>query len=129
MDWSVIAQPDPSLANQRIELRVGLGFEQNTTLLPDATSVTHMGIRIYQPFSDDGSIFVLAPRDTLPNRQFEEAIKYTNGREVESTYLLRGVYRTDIDPNSRQKVTLVVESFVPAPLFAVNPAPRPDGRD
>jgi hypothetical protein len=83
-----------------------------------------MGIRIYQPGTDDGSIFVLARRNTLPNRQFEEAIKYTNGRDVESTYLLRSIYRTDIDPpTSRQKVTLVVESIVPAPFVAEEKPP------
>ncbi len=86
--------------------------------LSDATPATHMGIRIYKPGTDDGSIFVLARRNSLPNRQFEEAIKFNNGREVESAYLLRGVYRTDIDPPSfRQKVTLVVESIVPAPAI------------
>ncbi len=129
VDWSVIEKPDTGLANQRVELRVGLGFEQNATLLSDTTPVTHMGIRVYRPFSDDGSIFVLAARNTLTNRQFTEAIKYTNGREAESTYFLRGVYRTDIEPTSRQKVTLVVESIAPAPLIAATPAPRPEGRD
>lgn len=130
IDWNVIGEPDGSLAGQRIELQVGLGFEQNTNLLKDADSTTHMGIRIYQPGTDDGSIFVLARRNTLPGRQFEEAIKYTNGREVESTYLLRSIYRTDIDPpTSRQKVTLVVESIVPAPFVAAAEPARPQGRD
>jgi hypothetical protein len=129
VDWSVIDKADPSLANERVELRAGLGFEQNATLLSDATPTTHMGIRIYRPSSDEGWIYVLARRHTLPNRQFEEAIKYTNGREVESSYLLRGIYRTDIEPSSRQKVTLVVESMVPAPLVVTNPPTRPEGRD
>jgi hypothetical protein len=129
VEWSVIDKPDPSLANERVELCAGLGFEQNATLLSEANPTTHMGIRIYQPSSDVGSIFVLARHNTLPNRQFEEAIRYTNGREVESTYRLRGIYRTDLEPTSRQKVTLVVESIVPAPLVAPNPAARPEGRD
>jgi hypothetical protein len=129
IDWSVISQPDSSLANQHVELRAGLGFEQNTTLLADAPPDTHMGIRIYQPLSDDGSIYVLVKRHTLPTRQFEEAIKYTRGLDVESMYFVRGIYRTDVQASSRQKVTLVVESIVPAPLLATNPPVRPEGRD
>jgi len=128
IDWSAIDTPDPSLANQPVELRAGLGFEQNSTLLADATPATHMGIRIYRPGSDSDSIYVLAQRYALPNRQFEEAIKYTNGREVENTYLLRGIYRTDI-ASSRQKVTLLVESILPAPVMAPSPHARPEGRD
>ena len=129
IDWTAIDNPDPSLANQPVELRVGLGFEQNTFLMPDLKPETHMGIRIYRLGTDDGSIYVLAKRFTVTNRQFEEAIKYTNGREVESTYLLRGIYRTDIEPSSRQKVTLIVESIVPGPLFAPPLPARPEGRD
>jgi hypothetical protein len=130
IDWDVIDNPDAALANQRVELRAGLGYKQNAFLLSDATPETHMGIRIYRPFSDDGSIYVLAGRNTLPDRQFEEATKYNNGREVESTYLLGGIYRTDIDPpSSRQKVTLVVESVIPAPFVDRNATTRPDGRD
>ncbi|MCU1305910.1 MAG: hypothetical protein JWN45_605, partial [Acidobacteriaceae bacterium] len=129
IDWNAIDNPDPSLANQRVGLRAGLGFEQNTTLLPDATPQTHMGIRIYRLNSDDGSIFVLARRYTLSSRQYEQAIKYNNGREAENTYLVRGIYRMDIGPASRQKVTLVVESIVPAPLVPAQPGARPEGRD
>jgi hypothetical protein len=129
VEWSVINVPDPSLANARVELRAGLGFEQNTTLLSDATPDTHMGVRIFEPCSDDSSIYVLIRRNTLPSRQFQDAIKYNRGMEVESYYLLRGVYRTDIGSSSRQKVTLVVESIVPAPLVAANLPVRPHGRD
>jgi hypothetical protein len=129
VDWSVINAPDPSLANTLVELRAGLGSEQNTTLLPDATPETHMGVRIFEPFSDDSSIYVLIRRNTLPSRQFQDAIKYTRGMEVESSYLLRGIYRTDIESSSRQQVTLVVESIAPAPLVAANLPVRPQGRD
>jgi hypothetical protein len=129
VDWTVVDKPDPSLAYQRVELRAGLGDEQNTTLLSDANPETHMGILIYRPSPGEGSIYVLAKRNTLPNRQFTEAIRYSNGRDVENAYLLRGVYRTDIAPPSRQEVTLVVESIVPAPLVTTAPAARPEGRD
>lgn len=129
ISWDVINNPDPSLANQRVELQAGLGFEQNAGLLSDATSETHMGIRLYKPGTDDGSIYVLARRHTLPRRQFEDATKSNNGREVETTYLIRGVYRMDIDPpTSRQKVTMVVEFIAPGPAFAPAPPDRPKGR-
>jgi Right handed beta helix region len=128
--WEVIDSPDPSLANQRVELQVGLGYEQNASLLSDATPETHMGLRLYKPGTDDGSIFVFAKRHTLPARQFEEAIKSNNGREVEITYLIRGIYRTDIDPpTSRQKVTIVVEFIAPGPAFTPSLPERPKGRD
>ena len=128
--WDVMDNPDASLANQRVELQVGLGFEQNSSLLLDATPETHMGIRVYKPGTDDGSIFVLARRHTLPTRQFEDAIKSNNGREVEITYLIRGIYRIDIDPpTSRQKVTIVVDFIAPGPAFTPALPDRPKGRD
>jgi hypothetical protein len=129
VEWSVIDNPDASLANARVELRAGLGSEQNVTLLEDAGSTTHIGIRIYRPSSDDQSIYVLARRNTLAARQYEDATKYSNGREVESSYTLRGIYRTDIQPLTRQRVTLIVESIIAAPLAPAPPAPRPEGRD
>ena len=89
-----------------------------------------MAIEVYEPSSDEYSnVYVLVRRYTLPNRQFEEAAKYNNAREVETSYFLRGVYRTDVDPLSRQKVTLVLDSIVPAQLFATNAATRGGGRD
>lgn len=129
IDWSAIDKPDDTLADARVELRAGLGSEQNVTLLEDAASSTHMGIRIYRPSSDDQAIYVLVRRDTLVARQYEEASKYNNGREVERTYTLRGIYRPDIKPSMHQKVTIVVESIVVAPLAPTSPAPRPEGRD
>jgi len=130
IDWDAIDNPDASLANQHVELRAGLGFEQNSSLLSDATPETHMGIRIYRPGTDDGSIFVLVKHHTLPARQFEDAIKSNNGREVEITYLVRGIYRTDIDPaSSRQKVTVVVDTIAPGPALSPVLPDRPKGRD
>ena len=128
IEWNAIATPDPSLANARVELRAGLGFEQNTSILADAGPDTHMGVRIYEPGSDDNSIFVLIRRFTFPTRQYSEATKYTHGMDVESTYYLRGVYRTDVS-GSMQKVAIVVESIGPAPVFAPEVPPRPAGRD
>ena len=129
VEWGAMAEPELSLANQRVELRAGLGHEQNAELLSDATPETHMGIRVYQPGTDDGSIFVLARRSTLVSRQFEDAIKANNGREVETPYLLRGVYRMDLAPSFRQKVTLVLESIGSAPIIANVFASRSTGRD
>jgi hypothetical protein len=129
IDWRAIDTPDPSLASQPVELRAGLGAEQNTSLLADADSATYLAVRAYRPGSDDGSIYVLARRYTLPQRQFAEAMKYNNGREVESTVLLRGTYRMDLVPTSRQKVTLVLDSILPGPVVEKATAARPTGRD
>ena len=85
IDWSAIDNPDPSLAHEHVELRVALGFEQNAFLLADADPARYMGIRAYRPFSDDGSIYVLAERYSRTNRAFEQAVKYTNGREAENS--------------------------------------------
>ncbi len=128
IEWSAIDTPDPSLANTHVELRAGLGTEQNAYLLADAAPDTHMGVRIYQPGSDDNSIFVLIRRFTFPTRQYREATISNRGMEVENTYYLRGIYRTDIT-GSRQKSTLIVESIAPAPVFAPDPPARPIGRD
>ena len=129
VDWTAIVTPDPSLANQRVALRAGLGQEQNSLLLADAPPETHMGIHLYHPGTDDNSIYVLAQRFTLPARQFDAAIRYNNGREVETVYLISGIYRSDVQPNSRQKVTLAVESILPAPFEPAAPPARPAGRD
>ena len=128
VEWAVMTAPDVAAANARVELRVGLGGEQNSMLLADAPPDTHMGVKIYQPATDDSPLMVLIPRYTLPARQYRDAMTYSRGLDVESTYLLRGVYRTDVAPTSRQKATLVVESLVLAPLAEVVP-PRPEGRD
>ena len=128
IEWTAIKTPDASLANTRVELRAGLGMEQNSFLLADAGPDTHMGVRIYEPGSDDSPIFVLIRRHTFPTRQYSEATTYNRGTEVEHTYYLRGTYRTDIS-NSRQKATLVVESLASAPIFAPDPPARPIGRD
>ena len=128
IEWTSILAPDPSLTNQRVELRAGLGFEQNAFLLADAAPDTHMGVRIFQPGSDDNSIFVLIRRNTLPTRQYREAALYNRGMEVERTYQLRGIYRADVS-GSLQKSTVIVESIAPGALWAPLPPARPSGRD
>jgi hypothetical protein len=128
IDWKAVSTPDPSLANARVELRAALGMEQNSALLPDAPPETHMGMGIFQPGSDDVWLFVLIPRSTLPARQFVEAIKYNRGLDAESTYLLRGIYRTGVT-SSQQKMTMIVESIVPGPPLSAAASVRPHGRD
>jgi hypothetical protein len=127
VEWGVFSSPDSSLTNTRVEVRAGLGLEQNATLLSDAPPETHMGVRIFQPGSDDAWLYILIKRGTLPARQFCEAIAYGRGLDVERLYFLRGVYRTDVQ-DWRQKATLIVESIVSAPTAASLPA-RPEGRD
>ncbi len=128
IEWSTFDMPDASLANSRVELVAGLGTEQNNQMLPDARPETHMGVRIYKPGSDDAEPFVFIPRWTLPARQYQEATRYERGLDVETLYLVRGVYRSDVS-SSRQKVTLAVEAIVPAPISARNFPARPQGRD
>lgn len=128
IEWVSFETPDSSLANSRVELLVGLGNEQNNPMLADTPAETHLGVRVYKPGSDDFTLWVFIPRWTLPARQFQEATRYERGLNVETVYLLRGVYRTDVT-SSRQKVTLVVESIAPAPIATGNFPARPQGRD
>ena len=128
IEFPAMVTPDTALANARVELRVGLGGSQNTNLLADATSETHMGVRVYNPGSDDESFYVLIPRNSFPSRQYNESRNYPRGMEVEKTYWVRGVCRTDT-VNTRQKATMIVESIAPAPAFAPPIPTRPEGRD
>lgn len=126
--WPAIVTPDAGLAKTRVELRVGLGSEQNTQLLADAPVETHMGVRVYDPGSDENSFYVLIPRSSFASRQYGEGRMYPRGVDVEKTYFMRGVYRTDLTV-TRQKTTLVVEGVEPAPMFAPPLPARPKGRD
>ena len=126
IDWGLIEKPAAALANQPVELQAALGSEQNVSLLPDANPSTHAGICIYPPAPNDGLAFVLAPRHTLVYRLVEEAARYSGSREAERTYLLRGIYRIDVQ-NAR-RATLVLDSIAPAPL-APRYRTRPQGRD
>src|SRR5262249_16842795 len=103
IDWTAIDTPDSALANQRAELRAALGSAQHTAMLADGGPETHVGIRLYRPGTDDGSVWGVLRHYTKAERQYEEAIKANNGREAESSYLVRGIYRSDLAPNSRQK--------------------------
>src|SRR5882672_3195574 len=87
-----------------------------------------MGVRVYDPGTDDNSLYVLIPRHSFASRQYREGRNYQRGTEVEKTCDLRGVYRSDIT-GSRQKATLIVEAVVPAPMFTPPLPARPAGRD
>lgn len=128
IQWSAFETADSSLVNSRVEILAGLGGELNNPLLPDAPRETHMGVRIYKPGSDDAEPFVFIPRWTLPARQYQEATRYERGLDVETLYLVRGAYRTDVS-SSRQKATLLIEAIVPAPLATPDFPARPQGRD
>jgi hypothetical protein len=124
VEWNAIDTPDTSLANAPVQLRAGLGAEQNASVLADAGPDTHMGVRIYRPGSDDNPIFVFIRRNTLPARQYREAITYTRGMDVEQTYMLRGVYRTDTNSSARRHLSSSNPSH---PLLSLLPI-RPHGR-
>ncbi len=128
IEYAAMLMPDPTLTNTRVEVRVGLGNEQNSQLLSDAPVETHMGVRVYQPGNDDGSLFVLVPRFSFASRQYREGRTYQRGMDVEKTYWLRGIYRTDTG-NNRQKATLIVEGVTPAPMYTPPLPTRPAGRD
>ena len=128
IEFPAMVTPDASLAQTRVELRVGLGSLQNQDLLADATSQTHVGARVFNPGRDDDSFYVLIPRFSFASRQYAESRSYQRGAEVEKTYYLRGLARTDTT-STRQRATMIVESIAPAPAFAPPIPPRPEGRD
>ena len=128
VDFTATVATDLTLQGVRVELRVGFGTEQNASLLVDAPPETHMGVRVYNPGSDDNSFFVLIPRNSFATCQYREARNYQRGMDVEKTYLLRGVYRGDLTV-TRQRATLIVEDIAIGPIF-IPPLPtRPVGRD
>ena len=129
IDWSRLAQADPALADAAVEVRAGVGFDQNTELLADAGTATHIGVAVYEPGTDDRPYYVLTARHCLAHRQIEEATRYPRGLDVESTYLLRGTYRGHLVPNARQATTIVVDEIAMAPVADIVPASPQAGRD
>jgi hypothetical protein len=128
VEWARLHQPEPVLDGASVEVRAGVGFDQNTGVIPELAE-THIGVAVYEPGTDNASWWALAPRYGLVHHQTEAAIRYSRGLDVESTYLLRGTYRTDVAPGGRQAVTLVLDAI--APVLDVQPAAaaRPTGRD
>jgi hypothetical protein len=128
VEFSEMVRPDAGLANTRVELRVGLGTALSQGVLAEVTPETHLTVRVYNPGSDDDSFFVLIPRNSFASRQYAESANYSRGMEVEKTYYVGGVARTDTT-STRQKATILVESILPAPVFAPPVPARPEGRD
>lgn len=128
IEFASILSPDAGLANTRVALRVGLGTSVNQSVLADASFETHLAVRAYDPGTDDNSIFVLVPRHSFALRQYNESANYSRGTDVEKTYYVQGVVRTDTT-TTRQKATILVESIVPGPTFTPSIPPRPKGRD
>jgi hypothetical protein len=127
IDWPTLLGADASLSGQRIEVRAGLGNQRNQMLFADLTQSTHTGFPLFRPGSEDFGYQVYTKRDTLGQRQFEEALKSFSAREIEDTYLVRGIYRGGA--TGAQKSTLIVESMVPAPTLAPQIAQHRAGRD
>jgi len=126
IDWARLYQADPALAGKPVQVPAGVGFDQNTQIIPDLAD-SHTGVAVYEPGTDNSPWWVLAPRYGLLHHQTSDAIRYPRGLDVQFTYLLRGTYRTDV--SGRQPVTLVLDSI--APILDIQPveAPRPAGRD
>lgn len=128
IDWARLYQADPALEGTVVEVRAGVGFDQNTQIIPELAE-THIGVVVYEPGTDNTPWWALAPRYGRVHHQLEEAIRYPRGLDVESTYLLRGTYRTDVAPGGRQAVTVVLDSTAPAIDIAPPAAQRPIARD
>ncbi|SCG68114.1 right-handed parallel beta-helix repeat-containing protein [Micromonospora humi] len=129
VDWARLTGPDEGLSGTPVEIRAGLGFDQNVDLLSDVGSATHVGVAVYEPGCDDRPLHVLCGRYSLAHRQVEEAARYSRGLDVELTYLLRGTYRADLVAGARQGATLVLDAITPAPAAEITAAPRPAGSD
>src|SRR5262249_17740706 len=92
IDWARLSQADPALNGAPVQVRAGVGFDQNTQIIPELAE-SHTGVAVYEPGAD-GPWWALAPRYGLVHHQTEDAMRYPRGLDVESTYVLRGTYRT-----------------------------------
>ena len=63
-----------------------------------------------------------------PRANMRKPSNITADSDAESTYLLRGTYRTGV-ASSQQKMTIIVESIVPGPPLSPAASARPEGRD
>lgn len=127
--WAELATGNASLDGRRVEIRCGLGQERHGFVLQGITQEKHLGFDVMHPGGDGvaDQLHVYAVRHGAVHRQFQEAGKSNNSREIGDWYVLRGVYR--MAGTGRQKATLEVEQIV-----AVEPPPkpktaRPQGRD
>ncbi|MFJ8207534.1 hypothetical protein [Micromonospora chalcea] len=127
VDWARLYEADPALAGAPVQVRAGVGFDQNTQILPELAE-THIGVAVYEPGTDNSPWWALAPRYGLVHHQTEEAVRYSRGLDVESTYLLRGTYRLT-PPGGRQSATIVLDSLAPVLDVTAPEPPRPAGRD
>jgi hypothetical protein len=129
IDWARLTTADPALSGTPVEIRAGLGFDQNIDLLPDLGTDKHTGVAVYKPDKDDRAVYLLCGRYSFAHRQLEEAIRYSRGLDVEITYLVRGTYRADLAAGARQRMTIVVDSIAMAPAAPVTAAPAATGHD
>jgi hypothetical protein len=130
IEWEKFQRGDPTLANQRVELRAGLGFEQNSYVLNDIKDKEFVGLLIHYPGKSDFEtpFVVYVKRGSAVHRQYDRGEKYPAARDVENAYLLRGTCRVDTNVG-RQKASLIIDSIVVAPPIFAARLPRPLGRD
>ncbi|MEU1973443.1 right-handed parallel beta-helix repeat-containing protein [Microbacterium sp. NPDC019599] len=128
IDWTRLAQADPSLAGAPVQVRAGLGNDQNTQIIPELAE-SHIGVAVYEPGTDDSPWWALAPRHGLVHHQTAEAMRYSRGLDVQALTVLRGTYRTDVAAGGRQPVTIVLDSIAPVTDIAAPEEQHPTGRD
>jgi hypothetical protein len=126
----LVATP-PGRSGSRGHARSGAGRGGGSirTNRSSRTSRRRTPCRPLRAGTDNSAWWALAPRYGLVHHQTEDAARYQRGLDVESTYLVRGTYRTDVAPDGRQSVTLVIDSI--APVLDIHPVEvaRPSGRD
>jgi hypothetical protein len=102
----LVATP-PGRSGSRGHARSGAGRGGGSirTNRSSRTSRRRTPCRPLRAGTDNSAWWALAPRYGLVHHQTEDAARYQRGLDVESTYLVRGTYRTDVAPDGRQSVT------------------------
>ena len=75
IDWARLYQADPALTGTPVQVRAGVGFDQNTQIIPELVE-THIGVAVYEPGTDNTPWWALAPRYGLVHHQTEDAVRY-----------------------------------------------------
>ena len=75
IDWARLYQADPALTGTSVQVRAGVGFDQNLQIIPELAE-THIGVAVYEPGTDNTPWWALAPRYGMVHHQTEDAVRY-----------------------------------------------------